>query len=355
MTTIGIKIANGKFYSILEENSCEKKNIILTTAHDNQHSVQIDLYKSYSKTMAEAFHIGSLIVQNIKPEPRGKPSIEFIIISDQDGNINVEVRDLHPDASKESQYLNINLKSLNTNDKELEINDFELGNSALQVELFEKPSSKTKKKKVLLPLLLILLPVLALLGYILWFFLTPKVLETNNAPITQNIQEPELRTAAETPRNPLIPPQSTQTQPAEVSQNPVTTAQNPETSSQSPVTTAQNPVATTQNTVTQELQEPVVQTNLPIQTEATQPSIVQTSAPATSSRRPFPPVSSYRVPSTIPREGVPYRIRFGDTLWDIAEAFYHNPWLYPRIANFNNIRNPDRIISGTVIRIPPRN
>ncbi|MDR3147256.1 MAG: LysM peptidoglycan-binding domain-containing protein, partial [Treponema sp.] len=65
--------------------------------------------------------------------------------------------------------------------------------------------------------------------------------------------------------------------------------------------------------------------------------------------------ASYKVPATIPRNGVAYRIRWGDTLWDIAEAFYRNPWLYPRIARYNGIRNPDRIISGTSIRIPPKN
>jgi nucleoid-associated protein YgaU len=66
-------------------------------------------------------------------------------------------------------------------------------------------------------------------------------------------------------------------------------------------------------------------------------------------------VLSYKVPATIPRDGVPYKIRWGDTLWDISAAFYRNPWLYPRIARFNNIRNPNLIISGTTIRIPPKN
>ncbi|MDR2185648.1 MAG: LysM peptidoglycan-binding domain-containing protein [Treponema sp.] len=77
--------------------------------------------------------------------------------------------------------------------------------------------------------------------------------------------------------------------------------------------------------------------------------------PEAARKRPVPPVASYKVPTTIPKGGVPYRIRWGDTLWDISEAFYRNPWLYPRIARFNNIRNPDRIISGRTIRIPPRN
>ncbi len=49
---------------------------------------------------------------------------------------------------------------------------------------------------------------------------------------------------------------------------------------------------------------------------------------------------------------VPYRIKWGDTLWDIADAYYKNPWRYPRIARYNNIKNPDHIISGTTILIP---
>jgi nucleoid-associated protein YgaU len=72
-------------------------------------------------------------------------------------------------------------------------------------------------------------------------------------------------------------------------------------------------------------------------------------------KRPPAPVSSYKVPATIPRGGAPYTIRWGDTLWDISEAFYRTPWLYPRIARFNNIRNPDHIIAGRTIRVPPRN
>ncbi|MBR4011328.1 MAG: LysM peptidoglycan-binding domain-containing protein [Spirochaetaceae bacterium] len=50
-----------------------------------------------------------------------------------------------------------------------------------------------------------------------------------------------------------------------------------------------------------------------------------------------------------------YRIKWGDTLWDLAESYYQNPWLYPKIAKANNIKNPDIIISGTDIEIPPLN
>ena len=51
-------------------------------------------------------------------------------------------------------------------------------------------------------------------------------------------------------------------------------------------------------------------------------------------------------------DGIQYKIRWGDTLWDIADTYYRNPWLYPRIAKYNNITDPDFIVSGTTIIIP---
>ena len=61
--------------------------------------------------------------------------------------------------------------------------------------------------------------------------------------------------------------------------------------------------------------------------------------------------------------GVVYRVRKGDTLWDIAEAELGSPWEWPRLYAFNNrgdvllsgvrrITNPDLIYAGEVIRIP---
>lgn len=49
---------------------------------------------------------------------------------------------------------------------------------------------------------------------------------------------------------------------------------------------------------------------------------------------------------------IKYMIRWGDTLWDISDAYYKNPWRYKKIARYNKIKNPDLIISGTDILIP---
>lgn len=62
---------------------------------------------------------------------------------------------------------------------------------------------------------------------------------------------------------------------------------------------------------------------------------------------PTPPPPPVRRPPDIL-----YTIKWGDTLWDISNAYYRNPCLYRRIADYNAIRNPDYIVSGGTIRLP---
>ncbi|MCR5289513.1 MAG: LysM peptidoglycan-binding domain-containing protein [Treponema sp.] len=57
-------------------------------------------------------------------------------------------------------------------------------------------------------------------------------------------------------------------------------------------------------------------------------------------------------PKQTEQANIRYKIKWGDTLWDISEAYYKNPWKYTNIAKYNHIKNPDYIISGTYITIP---
>ena len=49
---------------------------------------------------------------------------------------------------------------------------------------------------------------------------------------------------------------------------------------------------------------------------------------------------------------ITYKIKWGDTLWDISAAYYKNPWRYKKIARYNGIKNPNHIVAGTTIKIP---
>jgi LysM repeat protein len=325
-STIGIKIANGEFYSILEENSNVKKRLILTTVHDNQRSMQIDLYKSYTRSMADALYIGSIVVENIKAKSKGGPSVELVIASNADGEIMADATDLDASPSAEHMHLGVSLKSIDEDSRVADIPDFELESHEPPPQgLYERASaSKAQQERQKFPwvVLIIIGVLIILLGLGLWFFM----FRNQNSAVNWE-------TVVITPTPQEQPDEPATTGPAATVQIPAP-----------PVPSA--PVAETQKT--SRTQTPV------IQAPAARPA-ANTRQAAPRRNRIAPPVASYKVPATIPRQGVPYKIRWGDTLWDISEAFYRNAWLYRRIAQFNSIRNPDLIISGTTIRIPPKN
>lgn len=331
-STIGIKIANGEFYPILEENSSVKKRLILTTVHDRQDSVQIDLFRSVGKTMFDAQYIGSLVVENIKARLKGEPSIEMIISSNASGEITADAIDLDTKAGGQHNVLNVSLKSVDETNREMDIPDFELENNEEPPTGLYKKAMKIKEKKekkfpwaIIIVIMVVLL--LALLG--VWLFLF------GGKEAVSSLFSKGQEKVAEQPSPVYTPPPPVQTTPPVVQPQTPPPAEQPQ--AQTPPPAVQTP--------------PVTQTPPVIVAPATPPERTA----AAPRNRPPAPVMSYNVPATIPRNGAPYTIRWGDTLWDIAAAFYRNPWLYPRIARFNNIRNPDLIISGRTIRIPPRN
>ncbi|MDR2484967.1 MAG: LysM peptidoglycan-binding domain-containing protein [Treponema sp.] len=374
-STIGIKIANGEFYPILEEYSAVKKRLILTTVHNKQASVHIDLYKSNMQTLTDALYIGSLVVENIKSKPKGEPSIELVISSNKDGEISANAVDLDTFSKKEPPYLNVSLKSLEEDVPE--VPDFKVSYPAIPpLGLYEPVSNK---KSTPWPVLVFIFICLILICFVLWFFL----FRGYNGTLFRSIvtaSDPTPVKAAEpvTPAEPAFIPKP------EIPAASVAPEEEPETAATQAVTreTAPEPEPDATQIVTPDA-EPEPETaaaeepspepqaagpppeSAASEVPAVPPSLAgpplieaPASPPARQAAikrtRPSPPVASYKAPTAIPRGGVAYKIRWGDTLWDISEAFYRNPWLYPRIARFNRIRNPDLIISGTTIRVPPR-
>jgi LysM repeat protein len=355
-STIGIKIANGEFYSILEENSDVKKRLILTTVHDNQGSMQIDLYKSYTRSMADALYIGSIVVEKIKAKSKGGPSVELIIASNTDGEITADAIDLDASPHAEHMHLGVSLKSIDEDSRDADLPDFELESHEPPPQgLYERASAskarqdRPQSRQEFPWVVLIIIGVLIiLLGLGLWFFLFRS---RSNAVIWE--------TVAITP-NPREQPADPWASSSPASSSPASSSP----ASSSPVSSGPatlSPAATVQIPAPPEPAAPVAaspgnsRSQTPVIQAPAEAPVINTRQTAARRDRIAPPVASYKVPASIPRQGAPYKIRWGDTLWDISEAFYRNPWLYNRIARFNNIRNPDLIISGTSIRIPPKN
>jgi LysM repeat protein len=311
-SSIGIKIANGEFYSVLEEGSSNKKRLILTTVHDGQSSVQIDLYRSAALTMADAAYIGSLVVESIAPRPRGEPSIELVIGFDGGDELNAAALDLDASSGGERQQLTVSLQALDEN-RTYEVPDFELEPDVPPpAGLYEPPAEPAKPAaRSQLPLGPIAVGAAAVLVIIIigWMLV-------GRSPAPAPAAAPAAEAAA-----PAVEAAAPSAEPAS------------EPAAPAPAAAAAEPAA------------PAVAEPVP----------AAPTAPLASRARPVPPVESYKVPSVIPAEGAKYKVRWGDTLWDISEAFYRNPWLYPRIARFNKIRNPDLIVAGTTIRVPPKN
>lgn len=47
-----------------------------------------------------------------------------------------------------------------------------------------------------------------------------------------------------------------------------------------------------------------------------------------------------------------YMVVEGDNLWDIADALYGNPWIWPEFLKFNSIPDPDLIFPGQKLLVP---
>jgi hypothetical protein len=299
----------------MEENSPVKKRLVLTTAHDNQKSIQIDLYNSYAKTMADALYVGSLVVEHIKPQPKGDPNIELILSSNSAGQIAADVVDLDASADGAPQHLSVSLTDVEEDDRENdEIPDFDLEDQGNPSGLYDRdasPGRLVEKKKFPWLLAIIAAALLLAIGSVLCLLF----LADRGTAIRRRLSRPVAATAPAAPEPsapaPTLPP-----------------------------TPEPAPVA-------------------PVQTPRSAPPVIsaaqQPSGPEADRTRTVPPSAPNRALPAIPQEGILYKIRWGDTLWDISEAFYRNPWMYTRIARFNTIRNPDFIISGKTIRIPPVN
>ena len=93
MKTIGIKLADGSFYPVLEDNTPSEKKLELTTAHNNQTKVMVDLYRSATCSMDDAEYVDSLQIENLVARPNGETDIKFTVSLDEDNQLSAKIVD----------------------------------------------------------------------------------------------------------------------------------------------------------------------------------------------------------------------------------------------------------------------
>ena len=324
---IGLKLANGEFYPVLEDGASARKRLVVTTVQDGQRSVQIDLYRGAGPTIIDAAYIGSLVIENIPLAPRGEPDIRLDLGLSADGTLEAFAENV---ASGERQSLSVSLESLAEEEK-YEIPDFRFEEEATDqlpeeesAPLEEEPAwsaprreaegegllarasgvrpeeeaGAPRSRKPLYIALAVLAAILVALG--LAYLVYSLGMSRNGGAVMA--EEPAAAPA-------VIPVEPAPAPPAP----------------------APAPAAAA--------------TPAPAAASTPAPAPVPAPAPAAAPAKPAPAAK---------QPGVNYTIRWGDTLWDLAYAYYRNPWLYPKIAKANGIKNPDYIISGRKIYIPPR-
>jgi LysM repeat protein len=330
MAKIGIRLADGKFYPILEDGQPVKKRLVVTTVKDNQASVQIDVYRKVEEDANENAYIGSLIIENIPPGPKGSPDIRLDLGLDENGNLNAYALEV---ATGEHQTLTVSLRALAEEEK-YEIPDFDFQDdeatpgtgygtaslagdespfdfdipeagdsgsstpgqgSSIPLSFEEEaPEEQNAEKKKASP---VLIGLLAAVAVIILFGLAYMIFQA---------------TADRVPAPPTAPV-AVQTPPAPA-----------------PAPAAAPPPA-----------------------PAPAPAPAAVPAPAAPAQT-TAPTSPRAATGTEKAPGVWYKVRWGDTLWDLSIAYYRTPWLYGNIAKANKLANPDLIISGTWLYIPPR-
>lgn len=330
MDKIGIKLANSEFYPILDHGIPARKRLVVTTVNDSQKSVQIDLYRGEGPMITDATYVGSLVVEDIPEGKAGEPDIRLDLELDEADMLKCTAVEAETGAT---QSLRVSLETLGEEDS-YEIPDFDLGEDEGEESDSEPtdnlPDDATspeegagllataeevlegRTRKPLLPWIIagiVLIIAIALLG---WFFFFHSL---GQQAAASGGETDIARTAAA-----LAPSSSPE---APTSPAPAASAQTAPTPATSVTTTTPIPAA-----------EPTPAAPPPKAVAAKAGTKVDATsvAPKTTGKR--------------------YRIKWGDTLWDLAWVYYRDPWLYPRIAKANGIRNPDHILSGAWIVIP---
>jgi nucleoid-associated protein YgaU len=315
---IGIKIANGEFYPILGEDETSAKRLVLTTVKDDQETVHIDLYRSEGQDFSNPSFLGSLVIDGIAGRPKQVPDIELTLAVDEAGELKARAADRESGTSRS---LTVALTQ-GSEEPEFTIPDFELDTEPEIEEPVEAPHRVPASSLTLLR-------------------------DDDEEEQAEELKMDEPAPTAKASRA------------AEFTQATQTFEEPERKRGLSPLAIALIIVVGLAILVLLgfllfkcvPLGKPKASAS-PVAVASIQPSPTEEPSPS-----PLPSPSPTATPDELGKngsKGLWIKIKWGDTLWDLATRYYGNPWLYKKIAKANKIRNPDLIISGHKLWIPPR-
>ena len=449
MKTIGIKLADGSFYPVLEDNTPSEKKLELTTAHNNQTKVMVDLYRSATCSMDDAEYVDSLQIENLVARPNGEADIKFTISLDEENHLSAKIVD--SETGNESN-TTITLVSRTLEERlvtdEYGINDSNSNKAgavaagavaaggllAAAAAMREKVKDETEVEEE---------PVVENVDDGVPFgdetlveeaaveesvsneeisadetiidetfadeaLADDTITEDNSGLPDMDFDIPDDTTETETPE---MPDDFFNTDDLDNTEERQETMKDPTFDSVSPAAGGLNfdglydeetergtPAENGADEVKKKTKVPVIiciicaiiciiatllilfiipsKYNLITKKHAKEAgTTVAIEEPAPEAEpvpepEPEPVVPEAKedeiiiiekaeevVPAQPPvaeekPKNITYKIKWGDTLWDIADTYYKNPWKYKYIARYNGIKNPDYIISGTKIVIP---
>ncbi len=293
---IGIRIADGSFFPVLEENSGRRK-LVLTAANKGQDKVRIDF-------VSDNYHLGTIFLDDIRDDS----DIELVMESvgktliatatdTRTGNRGI-LNAVLPDAVPKQE-----------------------ASQRQEPEPVKKPEKERTREngcgsatdrtvRSLLILLIIMTTVLTFLAGAAVYALVniPTVLERGSVAM---FSEPEN----------VMPQPAPEPQPEPVK---------PES---------------------EKIPEPEPEFRHGDCCIGYHPPAAYRECPYRNHRMPpvIPPQPRYYVP-----EYIRYKVKYGDTLWSIARTFCSDPYMYLEIARENRIADPTRIYPGTILMIRVR-
>ena len=462
MKTIGIKLADGSFYPVLQDNTPSEKTLELTTAHNNQTKVMVDLYRSATCSMDDAEYVDSLQIENLNAHPNGEPDISFSISVDEDNQLSAKIIDKETGNTSDTTITLVSRtleERLVTDEYDITENDDSSSGAlagavagaaaaggllAAAAALRSKKEEETSEEVTE----------------------NTDTIEETEMPVDEtSVDETEISddTSFDLPDDTVVSEDETISDEPAISEDDMFTSDESTVSNDETITTEESselpdmdfdlpddtetsvedqpempddffnteddtamrestfeddaPAAAGLNfdglydeetkrgeSAETESDEVKKKTKVPViiciicaiiciiatllilfiipskynllKKKAAKDSgttvVVAEEKPAAETEKPAEPepavpqakedeiVIIEKAEEVVPAQppvaekpkNISYKIKWGDTLWDIADTYYKNPWRYKYIARYNGIKNPDHIISGTVIIIP---